>query len=298
MAKKDWPELLSPSAATVEINDPGLIEIQSEFSARSQAVRRSQPRWRGTVTIQAAATDSDPEYQKRQQLEYLMAWLSGHPEDWTEIPIGRNGLLGTVRTVSADSFITYNEQANVGPEGGGLERRPRIGDFQRIHDRLYVVGEVRGESNANFPAIRLVPNIDPEVAVGDAVSPGDTVIARITGWEGGGASLTAHWYEDITLHWEEFVPAATLGGNQFPQQLVSIEDQVVTAGGEISVLVGGVFSDPGNGQLTLEVFSSSPGNVRASISGDVVTLRGIRVGQAAITLRATEPGGCRTRFRS
>ena len=284
MARKAWPVGLSPSAVTVEVWDAGLVELESEFSNRRQAIRRSQPRWRGTVSLPPVDDTIDDDFQRRQELEYLMAHLSGNPDDWTEIPVERRGTTGTIRSAGADNTITLNELDSA------LEHAPRVGDFQRIHDRLYVVAETKAVVDGRTPVV-VTPNLDPEVVAGDDWSPGDVVSARIVGWDGGGSTLTPDWYNEVTLNWEEFVPGVNIGANQYPQQLVSIEDQEVTVGSRISVLVGGVFHDPGGGTLTLEVFSASPGHVRATISGDLLTLEGIRSGESAITLRATEPGG-------
>ena len=289
MALKPWPVGLSPSASTVEVWDAGKVEVESEFSARKNVLRRSQPRWRGSITLPPVDETQDDEFRQRQHLEHLMAHLSGNPDDWTEIPIQRKGTpikkdtTGTIAAISGDGEITLEET------DAALGRAPSVGDYQRIADRLYQVSETAPVVGGKTP-VKVTPVLDSGVRAGDAWKPGQTAAARIVGWNGG-STLTPDWYEALTLEWEEVVLPVNLGVNRFPQQLVVIEDRSVVLGSEISIGVGKVFSDPAGGTLGLFAVSAAPAHVRAVLTGTTLTLTGVRVGDAPITISAVEPGG-------
>ena len=283
MALKNWPTGLSPDGVTVEVWNAGLVELESEFSARRQVVRRSEPRWRGSISFPPVDDTLDTDYQVRQHLEHLMAHLSGNPDDWTEIPIQRTGTTGEILSIAGDGEITLKET------DAELGRAPRIGDYQRIGNRLYQVSALAPAVGGKTP-ITVTPSLDSDVKTGDKWLPGETVAARIVGWETG-STKTPDWFNEVTLDWEEIVPAASLGANRFPQQLVEVADRNINLGSEIAIEVGLVFSDPGGGTLALFVESAAPNYVRAVLTGNTLTLTGVRVGDAPITLTAVEPGG-------
>ena len=81
------------------------------------------------------------------------------------------------------------------------------------------------------------------------------------------------------------------GGNEAPEVSGTVSAQSVTEGEDLSVKVGGLFTDPDNDALRFGATSSNDAVAEAEASGDEVTVLGVSEGTATITVTATDPGG-------
>ncbi|MDE2975773.1 MAG: Ig-like domain-containing protein [Gemmatimonadota bacterium] len=78
--------------------------------------------------------------------------------------------------------------------------------------------------------------------------------------------------------------------NRAPEPVGTIADREVAADAAAEVDVAGHFTDPDGDVLYYAASSSSPANVRVSVSGSVVTVSGVAKGSAAVTVTARDPG--------
>ena len=106
----------------------------------------------------------------------------------------------------------------------------------------------------------------------------------------------------VTSSWNSIavgVPAALLAAMllaacenpQPPGVCGTIQEQTVVVGGTASVIA--CFDDPNGDVLDYSVANSDPGVAAASISGTLVTVRGVAPGSGVVTITATDAGGLR-----
>ena len=76
-----------------------------------------------------------------------------------------------------------------------------------------------------------------------------------------------------------------------PMTRVAIPDQTVTVGGTETVDVGRYFTDRNGDPLTYSVASRDASVATVSVSGSVVTIRGLAAGTARVRVTAEDPGG-------
>ena len=88
--------------------------------------------------------------------------------------------------------------------------------------------------------------------------------------------------------WTELGPPQP---NRAPVAQGSIPGQTVTVGESLAVNVASAFSDPDGDPLTYSATSSSPEVVTVAVAGSRVTLGGVAVGIATLTVNATDPRG-------
>ena len=87
--------------------------------------------------------------------------------------------------------------------------------------------------------------------------------------------------------------------NRAPEAVGTIGDQKVHVGDKVAVDVAGHFTDPDGQELVYTAESSGPAMVSVAASGSTVTLAGMGVGDATVTVTAQDPGGlvAEQRFR-
>ena len=86
-------------------------------------------------------------------------------------------------------------------------------------------------------------------------------------------------------------PTATTSANRAPQTSGSIPAQILTVGGDPTLVdVAPYFSDPDGGALTYTAMSSDADTVTAAVSGSIVALTAIAAGPASVTVTATDSG--------
>ena len=79
--------------------------------------------------------------------------------------------------------------------------------------------------------------------------------------------------------------------NRAPEAVGTLPDLELEVDSVMTVEVAGHFAEPDGEELEYSVGSSDTTRVSVSISGTVVTMRGVRAGQATVTVVATDPGG-------
>ena len=87
---------------------------------------------------------------------------------------------------------------------------------------------------------------------------------------------------------QEFVATVP---NRAPEAVGTLPDLELEVDSVMTVEVAGHFAEPDGEELQYSVGSSDTTRVSVSISGTVVTMRGVRAGQATVTVVATDPGG-------
>ena len=87
-------------------------------------------------------------------------------------------------------------------------------------------------------------------------------------------------------------PAETTPANRAPRASGSIPAQILTAGGDPTLIdVAPYFSDPDGDTLTYTATTSDPEAVQATVSGSIVTLTVLADREATVTVAATDPAG-------
>ena len=109
-----------------------------------------------------------------------------------------------------------------------------------------------------------------------AVAQG-TVSVTVTATDPGGLSATQSF--------EASVP------NRAPEPVSAIPDQTVHARDSVTLDVSAHFTDPDGDTLTYTAAAVNASVATASVSGAVVTIRGVAVGEASLTVTATDPAG-------
>ena len=77
--------------------------------------------------------------------------------------------------------------------------------------------------------------------------------------------------------------------NRAPAVTDSIPEQVLTKGDTVTVDLASYFDDPDGDSITYEAATSNEEVLAASVSGDQLTLVGVRPGTATVTVTATDP---------
>ena len=79
--------------------------------------------------------------------------------------------------------------------------------------------------------------------------------------------------------------------NRAPEQVRDVQNRTVSVGGKASAALDNKFKDPDGDALTYSATTSDSAVATASTSRRKVTVKGVAVGEATITVTATDPGG-------
>ena len=90
---------------------------------------------------------------------------------------------------------------------------------------------------------------------------------------------------------QTFIVTVNAQGNRAPVAVGTIPAQTVDVGSSTTVSLGGYFSDPDNDTLTYAATSGYISRATVSVSSSTLTIAGIDVGIARITVTATDPSG-------
>ena len=112
----------------------------------------------------------------------------------------------------------------------------------------------------------------------------------ITGVVVGTATITVTATDPGDLSATQMFDVTVAVGNQSPEAVGTIADQGVAPGGSATVDVSGNFNDPNGDTLTFTVVSSEASIATVAVDGSMVTVVGVVVGTATITVTATDPG--------
>ncbi|MDE2762316.1 MAG: putative Ig domain-containing protein [Gemmatimonadota bacterium] len=111
-----------------------------------------------------------------------------------------------------------------------------------------------------------------------AVGPGEATVT-VTATDSGGLEATQDF--DATVQHRNRAPSLT----------DSIPGQLVNKGDTATVDLGSHFEDPDGDSIAYEAVTANEYLVTVSVSGDELTLAGVRPGTATITVTATDPDG-------
>ena len=133
------------------------------------------------------------------------------------------------------------------------------------------------EATSDAPAVATV-SVSGSVVTVTGVAVGTTTV-MVTASDPGGLSAMQSF--DITV----------TAGNRAPEVATAIADQSVDVGGQVTVDLAGAFSDPDGDALGYEATSDAPAVATVGVPGSVVTVTGVAVGTAMVTVTATDPEG-------
>ena len=163
---------------------------------------------------------------------------------------------------------------------------------ETIADRqVHVADEIEIDAAAHFAD----PDADPLEYAAASSDPARVVVAlaestlTVTGVARGGATIT------VTARDPEGLEAAqsfdVTVPNRPPHTVGALADRAVRVNRSFSLIAARYFSDPDGDDLTYGAVSSDPATATAGVVGGTVTIVGLRVGTATITVTATDPGG-------
>ena len=118
---------------------------------------------------------------------------------------------------------------------------------------------------------------------------GSAVVVR--GVSEGAATVTVTAQDTEGLTAQQTFQVTVSEPNLAPVAVGTIADVEVEVDTTADVNVAENFSDPDGDPLTYSATSSSPVNATVSVSGSVVTVRGVSEGAATVTVTARDPGG-------
>ena len=127
--------------------------------------------------------------------------------------------------------------------------------------------------------------------VADAFYRASTNSVRVYGIGVGTTTITVTATDDIGQAARTTFDMVVEPANDPPVVAAQIVDQTLTVAEPATVLLTGVFSDPDGDTLTYTVMSSNTAAATASLSGETITLTGVKVGMSTITVTATDPEG-------
>ena len=94
-----------------------------------------------------------------------------------------------------------------------------------------------------------------------------------------------------TSHIDDVVATGEATSNRAPEAVGSLPAQTLNVGQTRTLDVSGYFRDPDGDVLVYVTSSSNPGLVSATMSRSRVTVTGVAVGSATVTVTASDPGG-------
>ena len=116
-------------------------------------------------------------------------------------------------------------------------------------------------------------------------------VVTVTGVALGSATVTVTATDPGDLSVTQSFMVTVTGVNRAPEATSTIPDQNVEVGAEVTVDVSGTFTDPDDDMLTYTAESDAMGVATVDVSGSVVTVTGVALGSATVTVTATDPEG-------
>ena len=119
----------------------------------------------------------------------------------------------------------------------------------------------------------------------------DGPVVAIVATGAGSASITVTATDPGGLSATQTFGLTVTAGNRGPVAVGEIPDIGLEEGDTVVSLVSQYFSDPDGDPLTYEAVSSDTTVVTVSMAGDVLTAVAVGLGEEAVTITATDPGG-------
>ena len=247
------------------------------------------------LTLDVAANFKEPD---GEALEYSFA-----SSDTTRVRVTAAGSVLTVRGVGAGhATVTV-----VATDPGGLTAAQEFGvtvpnrapqAVGEIADRRVQAGSSATVDVSNHFADPDGDALEYSARSSDTTRVRATVLGRVVtlnGVTGGSATVTVTARDPGGLSARHsFVVTVP---NQAPTTVGSIDDRSVLRGSSLSLDIARYFTDPDGDDLTYAVASSDPGTAGVGVSGSIITIRGVSVGVATVTVTARDPGELTVRQR-
>ena len=115
-------------------------------------------------------------------------------------------------------------------------------------------------------------------------------VVTVTGVAPGSATVTVTATDPGDLSVTQSFMVTVTGVNRAPEVAEAIPGQNVEVGAEAMVDVSEAFTDPDDDALTYAAESDATGVATVDVSGSVVTVTGVALGSATVTVTATDPG--------
>ena len=152
-----------------------------------------------------------------------------------------------------------------------------------------------GDDTVDASAYFSDPDGDPLTFAAGSSNPGVAEVSvsgssvTVTPVTRGAATITVTATDPAGL--EAFQDFEVTVNNGSPTVTRAVPPLTLSVRGEDAVDATAHFSDPDGDPLTFDAGSSDPGVVTTSLAGSVVTIRGVAIGTATITISAADPDG-------
>ena len=303
---------VAPGTATVTVTatDPGGLDASQDVRVTVNRVNR-RPGAVGSipeqtvnvgesVTVDVAPYFTDPDG------DPLTYEAEAFFEDRADISM--SGSLMTITGLDdGGTSITVTARD---PDGEEARQRTRV-TVEAVNRPPVVVGSIPAESITVGETARVSVRSyfdDPDgdrleysvassnTAVATATVSGSTV--RITGVAAGTATVTVTASDPDGLTAIQAIGVSVGAVNQHPEAVGTIPEQTVNVGSSVTVDVARFFRDPDGDDLEYEAETFFTDRATVSMSGSVMTIRGVGAGSTSLTVTASDPDGLEARQRT
>ena len=288
---------------TITARDPGLLTaIQRANVTVEQANRAPRPvgtipdetvETGGTVRINAAQYFTDPD---GDALVYTAT-----SSNTSVASVSVSGSIATVTAVATGSAtITITARD---PEGLTATQRANV-TVEQANRAPQPVGTIPAQNlnpggTVPINAAQYFTDPDGDALTFTATSSNTSVatvlvsgsIVTITAVATGSATITVTARDPGGLTATQRAGVTVAQGNRPPKPVGTIPAQTVTTGATVAINAAQYFTDPDGDALAYTATSSNTSVATVSVSGSIVTIRGVAAGSATLTITATDPGG-------
>ncbi len=206
------------------------------------------------------------------------------------------GTSGTVYeiTITSQDDVAKKYYINLSKAAGSVNEAPQV--TTEIPDQSLSVSATREvDVSSNFSD----PNDDDLTFTAESDATGTATVTvsgsvlAIAGVAEGSAEITvtADDGNGGTVQDAFSVTVQAASANEDPEVATAIEDQTVKMGTSKDVDVSSNFSDADNDDLTFTAVSNATGTATVTVSGSMLTINGVAVGSAEITVTANDGNG-------
>lgn len=292
-----WGAAVGSAVVTVTAHDPGGLWAEQQFPV---GVPNRAPETVGVIADRELEVDSVLELEvaahfREPDGEPLM--YSAASSDTARVAVAVADGLVTVRGVGAGQATVTVVATDPGGLAAELNFAVRVANRPPVALGRITNREVDAGSTMTVDVGDYFEDPDGDVLTYFAASSDTTRlrasvlgrVATLRGVAGGRATVTvtARDPEGLTAR-QTFVVTVP---NQSPRVVRTIEDRSVALGSFFSLDLSGYFTDPDGDDLTYAATSSNRARARVSASGSTVTVRGVSLGVATITVTAGDPEG-------
>ena len=245
-----------------------------------------------TVTLDVSGYFRDPDgdalvYTARSVLTGIASVsVSGSSVTVRGVAVGSSTVTVTARDpgglTAAQSFGVTVATANRAPEAVGTIPNQTVATGGTA-----TVGVASYFRDPDGDALTYTASSSASAVVSVSVS-GSTL--RLAGVSAGTATVTVTARDPSGLTALQSFQVAVQTANRAPEAVGTIPNQTVTPGGTVTLAVSGYFRDPDGDALTYAAATSNA-LATASVSGSRVTVTGVAVGSATVTVTARDPSG-------